>query len=319
MNQSNHVIQSKEDLLNHIGSFQKLEIDDLTQMEKLLKMNVPPDVWKDALNGNQELVQNTKELSYYNREIEYIHLLSFLTNITELQLYCNNISDISSIYKLKKLKKLDFRSNNIEDISALQYLSDLTHLDLQGNQLTSYTLALPNLIELTLDYNKIEDKSGLKYSPKLQSLNLIKTEIADLRTIPHQLFGLKALELYNNNILEISYLSNFVDLQNLSLGFNKQLQNIGPLQFCTQLTQLSVDDIWPLQFMKNLKILDIANTQIVDLHPLQYLYKLEIISAFCTRIADMSPLLSLTQLNFFQQQQNYQCRYTQAPQEFFKL
>ncbi|CAL6032610.1 leucine-rich_repeat domain-containing protein [Hexamita inflata] len=312
--QYNHGIRSQEDLLSHFGSSQKLEILDLQQMERFSKMDIPPEVWEDASNRNllsfnQELVQKTKEFVFNDRKIEHIYLISFLTNLTELSLYGNIISDISVISKLKNLKKLDLRDNYIEDISALQSLPDLIHLYISDNKLTSYTLALPSLVYLELSGNKLQDKSGLQHSPKLEILYLSATETTDLRTIPHQLFGLKELYLSSNNLRDISHLSNFVDLQSLSLDYNEQLQNIEPLKFCTQLTVLSifetsVADIWPLQFMKKLKALDISYTKVVDLHPLQYLYRLERISAYCSCVIDISPLSKLAQLIFLDFRQN---------------
>ncbi|CAL6023415.1 leucine-rich_repeat domain-containing protein [Hexamita inflata] len=302
----NHVIESTEDLLKHFGASQKLEIVNLQQMKNFLYMDVPLEVWENASNINllsfsQEFVQQTKEFSFNYGRIKKIYLISFLTNLTELNLSENYISDISSISKLKNLKKLELEDNFIENISALQLLT-VTHLNLFKNKLTSYTVALPNLVELSLECNELQDKSGLQHSPKLEMLDLTKTETTDLRNIPPQLFGLKELCLSQNNITEISHLSNFVELQILKLNKNKQLQNIGPLKFCTQLTELSISetgvaDIWPLQFMKNLKALYMDNTQVVDLHPLQHLYQLEYISAFVACIIDVSPLSKFTQLN----------------------
>ncbi|CAL6105530.1 leucine-rich_repeat domain-containing protein [Hexamita inflata] len=301
-----HVIRNKEDLLNHFCSCLKLEIDNLQQTNNLLAFNIPPGVWEDALNRNllsfsQEFVQKTIEFTFDSIQIEHIYLISFLTNLSELNLSDNKISDISSISKLNNLKKLYLNNNRILDISALQFLPDLTHLYLKSNQLTSYTLSLPNLVDLKLGFNSLQDKSGLQHSPKLERLNLSATKTTDLRTIPHQLFGLKNLELYRNSIMEISYLSNFVDLQILDLSYNQKLQNIGPLKFCTQLTELSIHDtsvvdIWPLQFLKNLKILYMYQTQVIDLHPLQRLYQLQCIFANDTCIIDVSPFSKLTQL-----------------------
>ncbi|CAL6023191.1 NACHT_domain-containing protein [Hexamita inflata] len=313
----NQEIESKEDLLNHFGSSQKLEIGNLQQMKNLLALDVQPEVWEDASNRNllsfsSGFVWQTKELTLdkHSTQIQHIYLISCLSYLTELNLSRNKISDISAISKLKNLKKLDLTRNCIEDISALQSLPDLSHLYLSYNKLSSYTLALPNLVELVLSANTLQDKSGLQYSPKLEILDLSGTETTDLRTIPPQLFGLKDLDLSSNNLTEISYLSNFVDLQNLELGGNYQLQNIGPLQFCTQLSKLrihatNVSDIWPLQFMNNLQTLYMLNTQVMDLHPLQHLYKLEKIYAEYTRIIDVSPLSKLTQLKalFFKQNQ----------------
>ncbi|CAL6084527.1 leucine-rich_repeat domain-containing protein [Hexamita inflata] len=304
----NYVIRSQEDLLNHFGYSKKLQIHGLQQMKDYLQMNVPPEVWEDASNKNllsfsQEFVLKATKFTLNCREIEHIYLISFLTNLTELNLSSNNISNISSISKLTNLRTLDLNINSIEDISALQSLTDLIFLDLFNNKLTSYTLALPDLVELKLGDNKLEDKFGLQHSPKLQSLHLNKTEITNLLTIPHQLFGLKVLQLSQNNLTEISYLSNFVDLQYLDLSYNRQLQNIEPLKFCTQLAELficetNVSDIWPLQFMINLKTLDMAHTKVVDLHPLQYLYKLVEIDTYDACIIDVSPLSKLTQLKY---------------------
>ncbi|CAL6086739.1 leucine-rich_repeat domain-containing protein [Hexamita inflata] len=211
--------------------------------------------------------------------------------------------NISALKSLTDLTQLYLGFNKIEDISALQSLLNLTHLHLFQNKLTSYTVALPNLVEFELSGNPLQDKSGLQHSPKLKSLNLTATETTDLRTIYHPQFGLKVLYLSSNSITEISYLSNFVNLQILSLYCNEQLQNIGPLKFCTQLTELyihstSIADIWPLQYMKNLQTLNMNNTKVVDLYPLQNLYQLLCISAQNACIIDISPLSKLTQLDY---------------------
>ncbi|CAL5993052.1 Conserved_hypothetical protein [Hexamita inflata] len=190
--QPNHEIESQEDLLKHFVSSQKLEILNLEQMENLLTLNVPPEVWEDASNRNllsfsQELVQGTEEFTFYCRDIEYIYLLSFITNLTELDLSENKISDISAISKLKNLNKLYLSGNYIEDISALQSLPDLTHLQLQQTRIISYTLVLPNLVDLQLGNNKLQDISGLQHSPKLERLNLISTKTTDIQYILQQI------------------------------------------------------------------------------------------------------------------------------------
>ncbi|CAL6006147.1 leucine-rich_repeat domain-containing protein [Hexamita inflata] len=305
--QPNQII-SKKDLLNHFGSSKILQIFDLKQMEDLLKINIPPEIWDNAQNRNllsfsQEFVQRTEEFAFNGSKIECIYLISFFINLTELSLYNNKISDISAISKLKNMKKLQLSINCIDDISALQSLTDLTHLNLSNNKLISYTLALPNLVELLLSGNKLQDIFGLKHSYRLERLDLSYAETTELSSIPHQLFGLKQLDLCKNNLKQISYLSNFVDLQCLNLGSNTHLQDIGHLKFCTQLTELriqltNVADIWPLQFMKNLKTLFMADTKVVDLHPLQHLNQLGYISAPHTCIIDVSPLSNLTKLYY---------------------
>ncbi|CAL6006018.1 Protein_phosphatase 1 regulatory subunit SDS22 [Hexamita inflata] len=210
----NQEIRSKQELLNHFNSSQKLEIRDSEQMEDLLQMNVPPNVWKYALNKNllsfsSEFVQETKEFTFDYRGIKYFYLIYFLTNLTELNLPGNKISDISSISKLKNLRKLQLRDNCIEDISALQSLTDLIYLDLSNNKQTSYTLTLPNLVELLLSRNSLQVISGLQHSPKLECLDLSWTETTDLRSIPHQLFGLKSDYFYQKSQIQVLFLTSY--------------------------------------------------------------------------------------------------------------
>ncbi|CAL6092153.1 Leucine-rich_repeat domain superfamily [Hexamita inflata] len=112
--QPNHAIRSKEDLLNHFGSSQKLEKYDSEQMNNLLALNVPPEVWENALNWNllsfsQEFVQRTNELGVHSRKIKYIYLISSLTNLTELSLQNNNISDISAFPSSKTFKNSNYK------------------------------------------------------------------------------------------------------------------------------------------------------------------------------------------------------------------
>ncbi|CAL5983719.1 leucine_Rich Repeat (LRR)-containing protein [Hexamita inflata] len=300
-------IRNYNDLQNHFNMSQKLEVIDLQQMQNLLLMNISSEVWVDAeqrnlLFFNREFIEQTQEFIFQERQIMNHHLLSFLSNLTLLNLSRNEISEISSFSKLKNLQTLDLSANKIENISTLKQLTNLTELNIQRNKITSYNVELPNLKSLKIGQNRLEDCSGLQYSPKLQYLNLFGTDITDInKFIPQQLFNLKSLQLEYNNISELMYVSNFVNLQSLSLTGNQNIKNIDPLKQCTQLTELkmmqtNVSDIWPLQFMKNLTFLDLQQTLVIDLHPLQYLYKLEHLHVTYANVIDVSPLSHLSQL-----------------------
>ncbi|CAL5995891.1 leucine-rich_repeat domain-containing protein [Hexamita inflata] len=257
-------IKSKSDLLNHFTSSQKLEIVDIQLVKDILKINFLPELFEDAekrdqLSFNLEFVQKTRKFTFERQNLQYLHLISFLTNLTELNLVMNKISDISVISKLKNLKKLDLSTNIIADLSALQSLASLRTVDLSGNIITSYTIALPNLIDLNLGGNELQNTSGLQFSPQLLNLNLSKTKTTNLSTIPLQLFHLRTLNLSCNDISEIVYISNFLDLQTVNLSFNRSLQNIEPLKYCTQLIALNLNstciaDIWPLQYFKTFRV-----------------------------------------------------------------
>ncbi|CAL6023323.1 Leucine-rich_repeat domain superfamily [Hexamita inflata] len=86
--------------------------------------------------------------------------------------------DISSISQLKELINLNLEANYIEDISTLK---SLTKLDVSGNLISSYIIALPNLVELGIGCNKyLNDTSGLLYSLLLSNLSTINFKGIDL-------------------------------------------------------------------------------------------------------------------------------------------
>ncbi|CAL6005556.1 Conserved_hypothetical protein [Hexamita inflata] len=67
----------------------------------------------------------------------------------------------------------------------------------------------------------------------------------------------------------------------------------------------NISDIWSLQFLKNLKNLNMNDTRVIDLHPLQHLFKLEQIELNHAYVQDVSPLSKLTALYKLEIRQNY--------------
>jgi Leucine-rich repeat (LRR) protein len=89
---------------------------------------------------------------------------------------------------------------------------------------------------------------------------------------------LKRLSLCNNQISDISPLSNLLKLEWLSV-------EVGPLE-----------DISPLSDLTNLEVLGLAGNQIIDISPLISLENLTILCLQCNEITDISPLSNLTNL-----------------------
>ncbi|CAL6035640.1 leucine-rich_repeat domain-containing protein [Hexamita inflata] len=316
------------ELKNFFDESQKLEIINSQQMKALLVINTPPNIFEEAIQRNllsfsQEFIDRINYFPFERQNIEHIYLISFLTNLTELNIQFNKVSDISAISRLKNLRILDLSRNSITDISALQSLQDLMTLDLSFTRISSFTVALPNLVDLNICGNTLDNKSGLEHSQNLQNLDLSQTNSKYLKFTTPQLLNLRKLMLQANDIQEITYISKYQLLQNLDLNYNYTLQNIEPLKYCTQLIKLDlsntnvtnikplqflknlqylrlcyikIQDIWPLQFMKYLKRLEMLKTQVIDLHPLQHLYKLETIDIQYANVIDVSPLQNLNQL-----------------------
>ncbi|CAL5984205.1 leucine-rich_repeat domain-containing protein [Hexamita inflata] len=329
-------IRSKEELLNLFGSSKKLEINDLQQMKDLLEMNIPLEVLEDASNRNLltfdlELVKRTNKFKIQHRsKLGLVYLVSFLTCLIELDLFSNCIFEISPISKLKNLQILKLSQNYFANISALEQLTELTELYIANCGISSFTLALPNLVKIDICENPLKDQSGLKHSPKLQHLELTRIHTINLDSTI-QLPNLTKLFLSWNQILNINFISNFINLQYLDLDYVGDLKSLEPLKYCVQLKELwmnniisitdikplrflkqlkililnstLISDIWPLQFLKKLKELkmrDMYTTEVMDLHPLQRLYKLQKVAITNAHIIDVSPLARLTQLKKLQ-------------------
>ncbi|CAL6023359.1 leucine-rich_repeat domain-containing protein [Hexamita inflata] len=278
----------------------KLEIVDTQQMRTLLEMNIQPDVFTQTLQHKQlifnyELILKTREFVFQNRKITYIYLISFLSKLTKLDLQFNTITDISTISYLKNLKSLNLSRNRIVDISALQSLSFLTKLNVACNLITSYKIELPNLVDLNISFNILKDKSGLLQSPKLRFLNIVGTNTTNLKDIPKELKNLNIISVDFNQIQEISYIINFLDLQLLELRKNDMIKDIEPLKECVKLkvldlSQTSIVDIQPLQFLKQLCVLRLNKISITNIQPLKFLKQLKSLYLNDTPISDIWPL-----------------------------
>ncbi len=110
----------------------------------------------------------------------------------------------------------------------------------------------------------------------------------------------KELILYNNQISDITPLSNFVNLEVLYLTKNL-LSDISPLSNLTNLTTLSlsrnqISDIAPLSNLTSLNFLFLLDNQINDISPLANLTNLASLSLSENQIRDIDALGNLSKL-----------------------
>ena len=114
------------------------------------------------------------------------------------------------------------------------------------------------------------------------------------------LTNLTELELFGNNISDISALAGLTNLTWLQL-FGNNLSDISALAGLTNLTRLSLarnnlSDISPLAGLTNLATLGLANNNLSDLSPLTGLTNLARLGLRDNSISDISPLAGLTNL-----------------------
>ena len=126
----------------------------------------------------------------------------------------------------------------------------------------------------------------------------------------------------NNQISDISSLSNLINLETLNLG-NNQISNISSLSNLTNLNTLylydnQISDIFPLSNLTNLNTLHLYSNQISDISTLNNLTGLRELYLNNNRISDTSSLSNLTNLTYLQLANN-QISDISALSSLFKL
>lgn len=155
-----------------------------------------------------------------NNKIKSMAGLSGLVHLRKIDLGANRIRvmEEDELSGLVNLEELWLGKNKIEKIEGLEKLKKLRRLDVQSNRLTkveNLTVQAPNLEELYLSHNAIDNEgasqpSGLAQSfPNLTVLDLNRNRLASTDPLVH-LTNLEELWLSGNNI------ASFADVQSLA-------------------------------------------------------------------------------------------------------
>lgn len=248
-----------------------------------------------------------ESLSLRNNGIADISPLQNLTKLHTLNLGANNITDLTLLQNLRNLKKLVLDRNykltsletlpylesleelnfeyikNLRDISHLVKQTHLKHIYFDTNEFSDAS-ALGDLLNLeTLELKimrKMSDISFLASLKKLENLHLSAGKIKSFEIVS-DLKSLKKLKLSGatGSLMDISFLKNLTQLQELDLGYRCEVEDISVLQNCPQLT-----------------ILKLSENKIKDISVLKTLTKLSYIRLENNQIANISALYALSDL-----------------------
>jgi len=234
--------------------------------------------------------------------------LEYALNLSILHLWDNSVSDLSPIQGLTKLTLLDLQDNLVSDVSVLSGLYSLNILNLSHNNIQeiSQLSGLNNLVELNASYNDIS-ALNLVGMNNLEQLNLSNNSIQELSTINvSTLPSLIKLDLSYNQIVDISSVVNFTNIDELDLRFNDFL-DISPLGDLTNLKKLYLGevpsypdelDISPLANLSDLETLYLFNSYIRDISPIAGLANLKVLYLTSNIIWDIRPLTKLHNLEY---------------------
>ena len=202
---------------------------------------------------------NIKILSLQDNDISKIEGLENMTNLEELNLSDNEITSIEGLENLTKLEILNLQNNQITDILPVSVNSSLMELYLKGNsgidgnkdnyigekleKLNTIGEILDRGGEISIDIDKLGlftnyrklDLSGqglttlepLEGMTELTTLTLSgnKLTLKDEKSqeILKSMSNLESLNLYNNQIEDISVINNLMNLKSLNLSGNENV------------------------------------------------------------------------------------------------
>ncbi|MEW5805053.1 MAG: leucine-rich repeat domain-containing protein, partial [bacterium] len=151
--------------------------------------------------------------------IEDLAFISNFPNLKELNLAENGISDLTPLRNLSMLNSLSLTRNNISDLALLKDLTSLQYLNLRENLLEDVSALnfLTSLKEINLSFNDIYTIDGLTNLANLESADLSYNFITSVSTLENS--PIKALNIMNTDINDLSAVANFTELESLKAGF----------------------------------------------------------------------------------------------------
>lgn len=120
--------------------------------------------------------------------------------------------------------------------------------------------------------------------------------------------NLEVLEIYGNEVSDISYIANLTKLKELYLDGNN-ISDISAVAKLTNLVEIDLyenplSDISPLENLINLKSLELQNLNLIDISPLGDLTNLSSLTLSENELTDISPLKNLTKLTYLNLREN---------------
>ncbi|WEV65830.1 leucine-rich repeat domain-containing protein [Bifidobacterium sp. ESL0764] len=209
-----------------------------------------------------------------------------LTGAVANHAFDDNSVNLHQLKYLSKMGNLFLSNDKISDLSNLSGLSQLTTLHLTDNAISNLSSlvpspgSLPQIEELYLDDNQIQDLRPLASLTTMKTLKLKRNNISDITPLT-TMTDIWALYLDNNQISNISSITHahYQWIDQLGLSSNK-ISDISALRDGTSITQLwlhsnQISDVSPLAGLTELKTLYIGTNHIYDISSLKNLTSLD--------------------------------------------
>ena len=137
----------------------------------------------------------------------------------------------------------------------------------------------------------------------MEALELYNNNISDISSLAGMV-NLTRLYIYDNSVSDLSPLTEKINLQDLAIGDNS-VSDLSPLAGSVHLVRLelynnNISDISSLAAMTHLTFLHLGDNSVSDLSPLERLTNLDGLDLWYNSVSDLSPLAELNGLTFLQ-------------------
>lgn len=218
--------------------------------------------WKKLYNRDysNNFIEGDNYAYKYKVEYSFMALKRKRYTMIKYDGFFGDYADIQYIYATKSVK---FFNNGIKkmpyQIINLNFLEKLSIIDNNFTEIPKELAHLPNLTELSMEYNRIKHVDNINAIINLRKLNLNFNRIKSISPAIFKLEKLYTLHLCSNKITDIDNIYNITSLVELHISDN-------------QIHILSNK----IHNLANLKILDLGNNLIKDIPKnIQYLFNLE--------------------------------------------
>ena len=188
--------------------------------------------------------------------------------------------DVSELLSQIESLEHDVSSLKAETVPDIKIKNKEDYLNGKNNPAVSEAVAEKEKVMADLPATIIiKDK---EYSTELTSLTLSNMDLTDEDIVELKyMVNLTELQIYQNNITDLSPLKGLTELKNLSL-FKNKVEDLSPLAGLVGLESLylrsnNISDISPLDGMVHLRALDLSDNNVSDISPLTNLKQLELL------------------------------------------
>lgn len=175
--------------------------------------------------------------------IRDLSMLGQFPGLVDIRADKDQIDRMPLLTDCPKLESVSLNGNQLTDLSFLEGSARLKVLAVNGNQLSSLK-GLESCIyleEIQAGSNRLTELAGLENTTLLNFVFLNDNQLTDLSVLEHSAASLEQLYIRNNQVEDLSFLTQCLSLQYLNLDHNS-VQSLESLRNCGELKALSAMD-----------------------------------------------------------------------------